>query len=214
MPAVGVRNYAPGVLSWPAPLLPTLPGAGPALRLFDTARGEVVETTPGRTARMYVCGITPYDATHLGHAATYLAFDLVNRVWRDARHAVHYVQNVTDVDDPLFERADRDGEDWIVLGMRETALFREDMTALRVLPPEDYVGAVEAIPSVSSFATASTISGIDSTAPMYSRGGSTRSACMSSRNSAVSRIARTTQSSWSRIARSSSGSSTSVTFCT
>jgi L-cysteine:1D-myo-inositol 2-amino-2-deoxy-alpha-D-glucopyranoside ligase len=61
---------------------------------------------------------------------------------------VHYVQNVTDVDDPLFERADRDGEDWIVLGMRETALFREDMTALRVLPPEDYVGAVEAIPRI------------------------------------------------------------------
>jgi L-cysteine:1D-myo-inositol 2-amino-2-deoxy-alpha-D-glucopyranoside ligase len=136
------------VLSWPAPLLPTLPGSGPALRLFDTARGEVVDTSPGRTARMYVCGITPYDATHLGHAATYLAFDLVNRVWRDARHAVHYVQNVTDVDDPLFERADRDGEDWIVLGMRETALFREDMTALRVLPPEDYVGAVEAIPQI------------------------------------------------------------------
>ena len=97
---------------------------------------------------MYVCGITPYDATHLGHAATYLAFDLVNRVWRDAGHAVHYVQNVTDIDDPLLERADRDDEDWIVLGMRETALFREDMTALRVLPPEDYVGAVESIPRI------------------------------------------------------------------
>ncbi|MCW2582617.1 MAG: cysS, partial [Klenkia sp.] len=136
------------MLSWPAPLLPSLPGRGPALRLHDTARGEVVQTTPGQTARMYVCGITPYDATHLGHAATYLAFDLVNRQWRDLGHAVHYVQNVTDVDDPLFERADRDGEDWIVLGMRETALFREDMTALRVLPPEDYVGAVEAIPQI------------------------------------------------------------------
>src|SRR4051794_36144207 len=97
---------------------------------------------------MYVCGITPYDATHLGHAATYLAFDLVNRMWRDAGHAVHYVQNVTDIDDPLLERAERDREDWIVLGMRETALFREDMTALRVLPPEDYVGAVEAIPRI------------------------------------------------------------------
>ena len=97
---------------------------------------------------MYVCGITPYDATHLGHAATYLAFDLVNRLWRDAGHAVHYVQNVTDIDDPLLERADRDHEDWIVLGMRETALFREDMTALRVLPPEDYVGAVESIPRI------------------------------------------------------------------
>jgi L-cysteine:1D-myo-inositol 2-amino-2-deoxy-alpha-D-glucopyranoside ligase len=136
------------VLSWPAPLLPTLPGTGAVLKLHDTSRGEVVATEPGPTARMYVCGITPYDATHLGHAATYLAFDLVNRIWRDAGHAVQYVQNVTDIDDPLLERADRDGEDWIVLGMRETALFREDMTALRVLPPEDYVGAVESIPRI------------------------------------------------------------------
>jgi L-cysteine:1D-myo-inositol 2-amino-2-deoxy-alpha-D-glucopyranoside ligase len=69
-------------------------------------------------------------------------------VWRDAGHAVHYVQNVTDIDDPLLERADRDGEDWVVLGMRETALFREDMTALRVLPPDDYVGAVESVPHI------------------------------------------------------------------
>ncbi|NEK85735.1 cysteine--1-D-myo-inosityl 2-amino-2-deoxy-alpha-D-glucopyranoside ligase [Blastococcus saxobsidens] len=136
------------MLSWPAPLLPTLPGTGPVLKVYDTARGEIVATTPDRTARMYVCGITPYDATHLGHAATYLAFDLINRMWRDAGHAVHYVQNVTDIDDPLLERADRDNEDWVVLGMRETALFREDMTALRVLPPEDYVGAVEAIPMI------------------------------------------------------------------
>jgi L-cysteine:1D-myo-inositol 2-amino-2-deoxy-alpha-D-glucopyranoside ligase len=136
------------VLAWPAPLLPTLPGSGSVLKLHDTARGEVVATNPDRTARMYVCGITPYDATHLGHAATYLAFDLVNRVWRDAGHAVHYVQNVTDIDDPLLERAERDSEDWVVLGMRETALFREDMTALRVLPPEDFVGAVESIPRI------------------------------------------------------------------
>ena len=134
------------MLAWPAPLLPTLPGPGPVLKVHDTARREVVATSPGTTARMYVCGITPYDATHLGHAATYLAFDLVNRVWRDAGHAVHYVQNVTDIDDPLLERAERDGEDWVVLGMRETALFREDMTALRVLPPDDYVGAVESVP--------------------------------------------------------------------
>ena len=73
---------------------------------------------------MYVCGITPYDATHLGHAATYLAFDLVQRVWRDAGHDVAYVQNVTDVDDPLLERAERDGEDWRALAVRETDLFR------------------------------------------------------------------------------------------
>jgi L-cysteine:1D-myo-inositol 2-amino-2-deoxy-alpha-D-glucopyranoside ligase len=97
---------------------------------------------------MYVCGITPYDATHLGHAATYLAFDLVHRIWLDNGHDVHYVQNVTDVDDPLLERAKRDHGDWRVLAMRETALFREDMTALRVLPPRDYIGAVEAIPEI------------------------------------------------------------------
>src|SRR6187401_3228364 len=134
--------------TWAPVDIPHLQGSGPPLRLHDTSTGEVEITAPGPTARMYVCGITPYDATHLGHAATYLAFDLINRMWRDAGHAVHYVQNVTDIDDPLLERADRDNEDWIVLGMRETALFREDMTALRVLPPEDYVGAVESIPRI------------------------------------------------------------------
>jgi len=130
---------------WASTALPELPGQGPPLRLHDTAAGRVRPTAPGPTARMYVCGITPYDATHLGHAATYLAFDLVHRYWRDAGHEVHYVQNVTDVDDPLLERAIRDQDDWVVLGMRETALFREDMESLRVLPPRDFVGAVEAI---------------------------------------------------------------------
>jgi L-cysteine:1D-myo-inositol 2-amino-2-deoxy-alpha-D-glucopyranoside ligase len=130
---------------WTSTALPQLPGQGPPLQLHDTAAGRVRATAPGTTARMYVCGITPYDATHLGHAATYLAFDLVHRYWRDAGHQVHYVQNVTDVDDPLLERAIRDQDDWVVLGMRETALFREDMEALRVLPPRDFVGAVEAI---------------------------------------------------------------------
>jgi L-cysteine:1D-myo-inositol 2-amino-2-deoxy-alpha-D-glucopyranoside ligase len=106
-------------------------------------------TQPAPTARMYVCGITPYDATHLGHAATYVAFDLVNRVWRDLGHDVHYVQNVTDIDDPLLERAAQTGEDWRALAERETELFRGDMTALRVLPPRDYVGAVESIPVIA-----------------------------------------------------------------
>ena len=84
---------------------------------------------------MYVCGITPYDATHMGHAATYVAFDLLNRAWRSAGHEVRYVQNVTDVDDPLLERAVETGQDWTVLAERETELFRTDMEALRVLPP-------------------------------------------------------------------------------
>jgi L-cysteine:1D-myo-inositol 2-amino-2-deoxy-alpha-D-glucopyranoside ligase len=99
---------------------------------------------------MYVCGITPYDATHLGHAATYLAFDLLQRVWRDAGLQVRYVQNVTDVDDPLLERANQTGENWIALAQREIALFREDMAALRVLPPDEFIGAVEAIPEITS----------------------------------------------------------------
>ena len=98
--------------SWPAPDVPALPGRGPQLRLYDSADRQVRPVTTGETATMYVCGITPYDATHLGHAATYLAFDLVYRVWLDVGHKVHYVQNITDVDDPLFERAQRDGVDW------------------------------------------------------------------------------------------------------
>ncbi|MFC7342691.1 cysteine--1-D-myo-inosityl 2-amino-2-deoxy-alpha-D-glucopyranoside ligase [Saccharopolyspora griseoalba] len=133
---------------WSSVSVPKVPGTPRPLSLFDTAAGAVKPTDPGSVARMYVCGITPYDATHLGHAATYLAFDLVNRVWRDNGHQVHYVQNVTDIDDPLLERAERDNEDWIVLAMRETALFREDMEALRVVPPADFIGAVESIPEI------------------------------------------------------------------
>jgi L-cysteine:1D-myo-inositol 2-amino-2-deoxy-alpha-D-glucopyranoside ligase len=127
--------------------VPALPGRPPRLELFDTARAAVLPTGP---ATMYVCGITPYDATHLGHAATMITFDLVNRMWRDAGEDVHYVQNVTDIDDPLLERAERDGEDWVVLAMRETALFREDMEALRIVPPRHYVGAVESIPQIAA----------------------------------------------------------------
>jgi L-cysteine:1D-myo-inositol 2-amino-2-deoxy-alpha-D-glucopyranoside ligase len=125
-----------------------VPGKGGTLSLHDTASGAVRPTTPESTARLYVCGITPYDATHLGHAATYVAFDLVQRVWMDAGHDVHYVQNVTDVDDPLLERAVATGQDWSELARAETALFRDDMRALGVLPPQEYIGAVESIPLV------------------------------------------------------------------
>ncbi|HEY0645596.1 MAG TPA: cysteine--1-D-myo-inosityl 2-amino-2-deoxy-alpha-D-glucopyranoside ligase, partial [Nocardioides sp.] len=89
-----------------------------------------------------------YDATHMGHAATYVGFDLLNRAWRNAGHEVTYVQNVTDVDDPLLERADKVKVDWVELAERETQLFRDDMEALRVLPPAHYIGAVESIPQV------------------------------------------------------------------
>jgi L-cysteine:1D-myo-inositol 2-amino-2-deoxy-alpha-D-glucopyranoside ligase len=116
--------------------------------IHDTATGSRVTTTPDGPARLYVCGITPYDATHMGHAATYVAFDLLNRAWRNAGHDVTYVQNVTDVDDPLLERAAKVNIDWAELAERETELFRQDMTALRVLPPAHYTGAVESIPLV------------------------------------------------------------------
>jgi L-cysteine:1D-myo-inositol 2-amino-2-deoxy-alpha-D-glucopyranoside ligase len=139
--------------AWPTNNPPKLPGRGEALRLYDTSTGALTATPAqpagdGDPARIYVCGITPYDATHIGHAATYTAFDLVQRVWRDAGHDVRYVQNVTDVDDPLLERATKNGLDWRVLALSETALFREDMTALRILPPYRYIGAVESIPLV------------------------------------------------------------------
>lgn len=134
--------------AWPASDVPALPGRGRDLRLHDTATGGPVTLDPGPVARIYVCGITPYDATHMGHAATYNAFDLVQRVWLDTKRQVHYVQNVTDVDDPLLERAVATGQDWTALAERETTLFREDMTALRMLPPAHYIGAVEAIPGI------------------------------------------------------------------
>ncbi|MCF8610614.1 cysteine--1-D-myo-inosityl 2-amino-2-deoxy-alpha-D-glucopyranoside ligase [Gordonia sp. HY285] len=134
--------------SWSSPQIPSVPGTAPALRLYDTSDAQVKPLAPGPVATMYVCGITPYDATHLGHAATYVTFDLINRVLRDQGHDVHYVQNITDVDDPLFERAERDGVDWRDLGSGEIDLFRDDMAALRVLAPRDYIGAVESVDEV------------------------------------------------------------------
>jgi L-cysteine:1D-myo-inositol 2-amino-2-deoxy-alpha-D-glucopyranoside ligase len=138
------------VTAWPAPDVPELPGRGPDVRITDSSSGRLVEPATGDTAGLYVCGITPYDATHMGHAATYVTFDLLNRAWRDSGRSVTYVQNVTDVDDPLLERAERDGVDWRDLAAREVALFGEDMTALRVLPPQDYVGVVESIPKIAA----------------------------------------------------------------
>ena len=135
--------------AWTAPEVPRLPVTAPPVRVHDTATGGLVSVTPDDgPARLYVCGITPYDATHLGHAATYIGFDLLIRAWRAAGHEVTYVQNVTDVDDPLLERATKVGVDWVALAERETELFRQDMAALRVLPPDHYIGAVESIPLV------------------------------------------------------------------
>ena len=134
--------------SWISRPVPQLPGSMPALRLFDTAKGSVVTLGAAGEQSMYVCGITPYDATHMGHAASYVAFDLLNRAWRDGRQTVSYVQNVTDVDDPLLERATATGVDWRDLAASQIDLFQTDMEALNVLAPDQYVGAVEAIPLI------------------------------------------------------------------
>lgn len=138
--------------AWSRPRVPSLPGDGPIPRLHDTATGTLVEARPadGRTASLYVCGITPYDATHLGHAATYLAFDTLVRVWLDAGLEVVSVQNTTDVDDPLLERAAATGVDWEQLAEEQTELFRGDMAALRVLPPDHYVAVTEVVAEVGA----------------------------------------------------------------
>lgn len=133
------------VKTWKSPALPQLPGIMPAIHLHETTQQRVVPLPDSEQASLYVCGITPYDATHIGHAATYVAFDLLNRAWRDQDRAVSYVQNVTDIDDPLLERATRDGVDWRELAASQTALFQSDMEALNVLAPEHYIGAVESI---------------------------------------------------------------------
>ena len=138
--------------AWRAAEVPGLPGSGVEVRLRDTATGELTVAASGHRASLYACGITPYDATHMGHAATFTAWDLLVRAWLDAGHEVVYTQNVTDVDDPLLERAERDGDDWRELALRETERFRGDMEALRNLPPTYYIGAVEAIPIIDAFA--------------------------------------------------------------
>src|ERR1022692_123906 len=137
--------------SWPAASLPGLPGRAPELLIWDTASGGLAPAAKGQPATLYACGITPYDATHIGHASTYVAWDLLVRMWRDVGLQTRYAQNVTDVDDPLLERAARDSRDWRELAAAEIDRFRADMTALRVLPPDYLIGAVEALGLIEEF---------------------------------------------------------------
>ena len=134
--------------SWTRPAVPRLPGHGPVPHLWDTPTSSLVEARPLAIASLYVCGITPYDATHLGHAATYLAYDTLIRLWLDAGFDVTYVQNVTDVDDPLLERATATGVDWRELAASQIDLFRADMQSLAVIPPDHYIAVTEVVPSI------------------------------------------------------------------
>ena len=138
--------------SWNEVVIPSLASTinFPTLSLTNSSTGRKEPLKSKPLYRMYVCGITPYDATHLGHAATYLTFDLINRYLRATGAEVLYVQNITDIDDPLLERANRDGIDWKDLAHNQIDLFRGDMVNLRVIPPAHYIGAVDAIPLVAT----------------------------------------------------------------
>lgn len=137
--------------AWVTPEPPVLPGSGSGrVLLHDSVTGMLQPAGPlTGEARLYACGITPYDATHLGHAATYVAVDLLNRAWRDTGLRVRFAQNVTDVDDPLLGRAAETGVDWVGLAEEQIELYRTDMAALRVLPPDQLTGVVESLETVT-----------------------------------------------------------------
>src|SRR5512132_3362602 len=105
------------------------------MRLYDTAKQRVVPFEPGPTVQMYVCGITPYDSTHLGHAATYLTYDLLTRRLEDLGHEVRMVRNITDVDDSILPKARELGVPYLELADAELARFQADMDALGMRPP-------------------------------------------------------------------------------
>jgi L-cysteine:1D-myo-inositol 2-amino-2-deoxy-alpha-D-glucopyranoside ligase len=121
------------------------------MMLYDTARREIVPFSPPQQVLMYVCGITPYDATHLGHASTFLTYDVVIRRLIDLGHEVRCVRNVTDVDDPLFAKARELGVHYLDLAAGEEARFNTDMEALNVLPVHAAPRASSAIPDIRKF---------------------------------------------------------------
>ena len=121
------------------------------MRLYDTARQEVVAFTPGEVVTMYTCGITPYDATHVGHAAVYLTYDVLQRRLRDRGHETRCVRNVTDVDDDILRKARELGVHYLDLAAAETARFDDDMRALDVLPSWSEPRATSAIADIRGF---------------------------------------------------------------
>jgi len=137
--------------SWPVNNLPLMAGYEfPTLKIIDSNLGLVTIDAPSEF-RIYVCGITPYDSTHLGHAATYLAFDLINRYQSVSGRSLNFVENVTDIDDPLLERAKRDNSNWQQLADIQTQLFKSDMSALRIIPPNNLVKVTESMAIIEDF---------------------------------------------------------------
>jgi L-cysteine:1D-myo-inositol 2-amino-2-deoxy-alpha-D-glucopyranoside ligase len=137
--------------SWPKPFVPSLINHDfPPLNIKDSSAG-LIQFEKSEDFRMYVCGITPYDATHLGHAATYLAFDLIYRYQFLSGKNIKFVENITDIDDPLLERANRDKVDWSALADSQINLFKSDMSALRVIPPEHFIKVTESLTIIEEF---------------------------------------------------------------
>ncbi|GAA2830324.1 L-cysteine:1D-myo-inositol 2-amino-2-deoxy-alpha-D-glucopyranoside ligase [Leucobacter komagatae] len=136
--------------TWTPPVIPELPGAGEAPKLFNTAKGRLEHPAiQDDRATLYVCGLTPYDATHIGHAFTYLTFDIMQRAWRDAGIETVYAQNITDIDDPLLERANATGVDWRGLADEQIGLYRSDMHRMGMIPPDHFVAVTEAIDEIA-----------------------------------------------------------------
>jgi L-cysteine:1D-myo-inositol 2-amino-2-deoxy-alpha-D-glucopyranoside ligase len=121
------------------------------MRLYDSARRKIVPFEPGPIVTMYTCGITPYDATHLGHAATYMTYDVLQRRLRDLGHETRCVRNITDVDDSILAKARELGVHYLDLAAAETARFDDDMDALGVLPPWSEPRATSAIADIRGF---------------------------------------------------------------
>ena len=152
--------------SWITPFPVALPAQQDNLHLFDTVTQQKQRVTVADGhATMYVCGITPYDATHLGHANTYVTFDLLYRYWLAAGYRVTYTQNVTDVDDPLFERANEMGIDYRELAEDQTNLFRSDMQHLNVLAPAHYLSVSETVDWVRTMVRDMVDAGVAYTVP-------------------------------------------------
>ncbi|MGK2929435.1 MAG: cysteine--tRNA ligase [Acidimicrobiales bacterium] len=121
------------------------------LRLYETSRAEIVPFEPGEVVTMYTCGITPYDATHLGHAAAYVGYDVLQRRLRDRGHDTKCVRNVTDVDDSILGKAREIGVHYLDLAAAETAKFDDDMVALGMLPSWSEPRATSAIADIRGF---------------------------------------------------------------
>ncbi|WP_124054788.1 hypothetical protein [Arcanobacterium ihumii] len=135
--------------TWEKPKVPVLPGAPPTLKLRDSLDGRIKDHQREQL-NLWVCGITPYDATHLGHANTYVFFDVLLRTWIDGGRPARYAQNLTDMDDPLYERAQATQVYWRALAQDQTDLFRSDMVHLRVIPPDSWVSVSEKLDDLES----------------------------------------------------------------